>query len=68
MLTRSFLIGFEVIGSKDLAIVFKHKGAVRLVHPEGFGRGLVRVCGVGVGIAGANDFLKNRPDGRPVAG
>ena len=68
MLTRSFLVGFEVIGSNDLAIVFKHKGAVRLGHPEGLGRRLIRVCGVGIGVASPNDFLKNRPYGWPVAG
>ena len=60
-------VGFEVIGAKDLAIVFKRKGAVRLGHSEDFGRGLVGVCGVGIGVAGANDFLKNAPYGWPIA-
>ena len=67
MLTGSILVGFEVLGSQDLAIVFKHKGAVRLGHPESLGRGLVRICGVGIGVAGANDFLKNGPYGWPIA-
>ena len=68
MLNWSFLVGFEVIDSNDLAIVLKYKVAVRLGHPEGFGRRLILVCGVGVGVASANDFLKNGPYGWPVAG
>ena len=68
MLTRPFLVGLEAIGSTDLAVLFKHKCAVRLGHPDASGRGLIRVCVIGVGVAGANDFVKNRPYGWLVAG
>jgi len=68
VVSRSVLVGFELIGPEDLAIVLKNKCAVRLGHPEGFGRGLIRVCGVGVGSTGADDFLEYRPNGWPVSG
>ena len=66
VVSRSVLVGFELIGPEDLAIVLKNKCAVRLGHPEGFAGGLIRICGVGIGVAGANDFFKNRPYGWPI--
>ena len=34
VVSRSVLVGIEIIGPEDLAIVLKNKGAVRLGHPQ----------------------------------
>ena len=60
--TGALLIGFNIVGTQNLAILLGHIGSGGHGHPQMPGLGLIGVRRIGIAVAGRYYLVKDRPD------